>query len=54
MRLLFICLLASSTLFGQLQPILWHVKTDTIERWDYPFGDEFSTAALDSEKWFDT
>jgi beta-glucanase (GH16 family) len=54
MRLLFICLLASSTLFGQLQPILWHVKTDTIERWDYHFGDEFSTATLDSEKWFDT
>ncbi len=54
MRLLFICLLASFNLFGQLQPILWHVKTDTIERWDYHFGDEFSTATLDSEKWFDT
>jgi beta-glucanase (GH16 family) len=54
MRLLFICLLASFTLFGQLQPILWHVKTDTIERWDYHFGDEFSTTTLDSEKWFDT
>jgi len=47
-------LIASCNLFGQLQPILWHVKSDTIERWNYHFGDEFSTTKLDSEKWFDT
>lgn len=54
MRLLFVFLLSSFGLFGQLQPILWHVKSDTIERWNYHFGDEFSTATLDKEKWFDT
>lgn len=54
MRLLFVFLLSSFCLFGQLQPILWHVKSDTIERWNYHFGDEFSTTTLDKEKWFDT
>jgi beta-glucanase (GH16 family) len=54
MRLLFIFLLSGFSLFGQLQPILWHVKSDTIERWNYHFGDEFSTATLDNEKWYDT
>jgi beta-glucanase (GH16 family) len=54
MRLLFLFLFASSSLLGQLQPILWHVKSDTIERWNYHFGDEFSTTTLDKEKWFDT
>ena len=53
MRLLFVFLLSSFGLFGQLQPILWHVKSDTIERWNYHFGDEFSTATLDKEKWYD-
>jgi beta-glucanase (GH16 family) len=53
MRLLFFFLAASFSVFGQLQPILWHVKTDTIERWNYHFGDEFSTATLDKEKWYD-
>ena len=53
MRLLFLFLLTSFSLFGQLQPILWHVKSDTIERWNYHFGDEFSTATLDKEKWYD-
>jgi len=54
MRILFFFLTVSLGVFGQLQPILWHVKTDTIERWNYHFGDEFSTSKLDSEKWFDT
>lgn len=54
MRLLSLFVLSSFSLFGQLQPILWHVKTDTIERWNYHFGDEFSSTTLDKEKWFDT
>ena len=54
MRLLSIFLLSSFSLFGQLQPILWHVKSDTIERWNYHFGDEFSTTTLDNEKWYGT
>jgi len=54
MRLLILFITVSFSVFGQLQPILWHVKTDTIERWNYHFGDEFSTTTLDKEKWFDT
>ena len=54
MRLLFFFLAVSLSVFGQLQPILWNVKSDTIERWNYHFGDEFSTTTFDKEKWFDT
>ncbi|NBR13294.1 MAG: glycoside hydrolase family 16 protein [Flavobacteriales bacterium] len=54
MRFLLLFLLISCSTFGQLQPILWQVKSDTIQKWNYHFGDEFTSSKLDNEKWFDT
>lgn len=54
MRLLLFFVLISCSTFGQLKPILWHIKSDSIQKWNYHFGDEFSSSKLDYEKWYDS
>lgn len=37
---------------GQIKPILFQVKTDTILKWNYHFGDEFIGNQVDEKKWY--
>ena len=36
---------------AQLKPVLFQLKTDTIIKWNYYFGDEFSKSEVNDEKW---
>lgn len=36
---------------AQLQPALFQFKTDTVIRWHYQFGEEFSNKNIDANKW---
>lgn len=44
-------LLITFGLRAQLKPILFQFRTDTVLTWNYQFGDEFSTATIDQNKW---
>lgn len=45
-------LLLSLDLSAQIKPILFQVKSDTILKWNYHFGDEFIGAQVDQSKWY--
>lgn len=48
----FLCTLSLiGTLQSQLKPIMFQLKPDTIIRWNYFFGDEFSNSDIIDEKW---
>ena len=40
-----------SIAFGQVQPVLWQVESDTIKQWNYFFGDEFNGSEINQDLW---
>ena len=44
---IFLCSIA----FGQVQPVLWQVESDTIKQWNYFFGDEFNGSEINQDLW---
>ena len=50
-RLLPIIFLVNFFSHAQLQPALFQFKTDTVIRWHYQFGEEFSSKSIDENRW---
>ena len=51
MRISIFLILISHSFIGQIQPVLWQVKTDTIMKWGYFFGDEFNGDKINQDLW---
>ena len=49
---LFLLLLISSSLSAQIEPVLWKVQKDTIQQWNYFFGDEFNGTEVNESIWY--
>jgi hypothetical protein len=49
---LFLLLLISTSLSAQIEPVLWKVQKDTIQQWNYFFGDEFNGSEVNESIWY--
>ena len=49
---IFLFLFISISLSAQIEPVLWKVQKDTIQQWNYFFGDEFNGTEVNESIWY--